>query len=186
MHYTLYLENRVGGVGFYLQAYFICLYCSGSWNSAVMKKGNSSINQTLSLQHLWYNIVMLINHCFLFFLSSMAFYLDCALNCTRVLMRAVSGWIPRHCVGALLVSLPAVTVFSHVTCDMSLSIQVDFQFIFQLKVCHKGTSIAVWLLSEFFSLIQILYSGHKFCFWPIQQLSSRATMLLKFASLRYY
>uniref|UniRef100_A0A3Q0SJ04 adenylate cyclase n=1 Tax=Amphilophus citrinellus TaxID=61819 RepID=A0A3Q0SJ04_AMPCI len=58
-----------------------------------------------------------------FFLSSMAFYLDSVLRCTRMLMTAVSGWIARHFIGAVLVSLPAVAVFSHVTCDMHLSIQ---------------------------------------------------------------
>uniref|UniRef100_A0A3Q3IPQ0 adenylate cyclase n=1 Tax=Monopterus albus TaxID=43700 RepID=A0A3Q3IPQ0_MONAL len=59
----------------------------------------------------------------LLFAIRVAFYLDTVLNCTRVLMRAVSGWIPRHFIGAVLVSLPAVAVFSHVTCDMHLSIQ---------------------------------------------------------------
>ncbi|XP_071764516.1 adenylate cyclase type 9 [Centroberyx gerrardi] len=53
----------------------------------------------------------------------MAFYLDSVLSCTRGLMRAISGWVPRHLIGAVLVSLPAVAVFSHVTCDMHLSIQ---------------------------------------------------------------
>ncbi|KAM4598247.1 adenylate cyclase type 9 [Polymixia lowei] len=53
----------------------------------------------------------------------MAFYLDSVLSCTRVLMRAISGWVPRHLIGAVLVSLPALAVFSHVTCDMHLSIQ---------------------------------------------------------------
>uniref|UniRef100_A0A8P4G0R5 adenylate cyclase n=1 Tax=Dicentrarchus labrax TaxID=13489 RepID=A0A8P4G0R5_DICLA len=59
----------------------------------------------------------------LFFLSSMAFYLHSVLNCTRLLMTAISGWIARHFIGAFLVSLPTVAVFSHVTCDMHLSIQ---------------------------------------------------------------
>ncbi|XP_056143740.1 LOW QUALITY PROTEIN: adenylate cyclase type 9-like [Lampris incognitus] len=53
----------------------------------------------------------------------MAFYLDSVLACTRALMRAISGWVPRHLIGALLVSLPAVAIFSHVTCDMHRSIQ---------------------------------------------------------------
>uniref|UniRef100_A0A667Z770 adenylate cyclase n=1 Tax=Myripristis murdjan TaxID=586833 RepID=A0A667Z770_9TELE len=52
---------------------------------------------------------------FLFSPSSMAFYLDNVLSCTHVLMKAVSGWVPRHLFGAVLVSLPAVAVFSHVT-----------------------------------------------------------------------
>ncbi|KAM3597694.1 uncharacterized protein V6R79_008119 [Siganus canaliculatus] len=53
----------------------------------------------------------------------MAFYLDTVLSCTRMLMRVISGWVARHLIGAMLVSLPAVAVFSHVTCDMHLSIQ---------------------------------------------------------------
>uniref|UniRef100_A0A3Q1KGR2 adenylate cyclase n=1 Tax=Anabas testudineus TaxID=64144 RepID=A0A3Q1KGR2_ANATE len=59
----------------------------------------------------------------LMFTIRMAFYLDSALNCTQVLMKTISGWIPRHCIGTVLVSLPVVAVFSHVTCDMHLSIQ---------------------------------------------------------------
>lgn len=55
----------------------------------------------------------------------MAFYLDGVLNCTQVLMRVISGWIARHLIGAILVSLPAMAVFSHVTCDRQLSIEVD-------------------------------------------------------------
>nr|XP_040046679.1 adenylate cyclase type 9-like [Gasterosteus aculeatus aculeatus] len=59
----------------------------------------------------------------LLFAVRMAFYLDSVLNCTRVLMRAVSGWIARHFIGAVLVSLPTVAVFSHVACDMHQSLQ---------------------------------------------------------------
>ncbi|XP_064814575.1 adenylate cyclase type 9-like [Oncorhynchus masou masou] len=57
------------------------------------------------------------------FSPRMAFYLDSVMSCTRTLLRAISGWVPRHLIGAVLVSLPAVSVFSHVTCDMHLSIQ---------------------------------------------------------------
>lgn len=56
----------------------------------------------------------------------MTFYLGTVLHCTRVLMTVISGWIARHLIGAILVSLPAVAVFSHVTCDTHLSIQVDY------------------------------------------------------------
>ncbi|XP_051994436.1 LOW QUALITY PROTEIN: adenylate cyclase type 9 [Xyrauchen texanus] len=52
-----------------------------------------------------------------------AFYLGAVLNCTRTLLWAISGWIPRHMIGAVLVSLPAVAVFSHITCNMHQSIQ---------------------------------------------------------------
>ncbi|XP_073713847.1 adenylate cyclase type 9-like [Misgurnus anguillicaudatus] len=52
-----------------------------------------------------------------------AFYLDMVLDCTRTLLWAISGWVPRHMIGAVLVSLPAVAVFSHITCSMHQSIQ---------------------------------------------------------------
>ncbi|XP_008328091.1 adenylate cyclase type 9 isoform X4 [Cynoglossus semilaevis] len=59
----------------------------------------------------------------LIFSIRMAFYLDSTMKCTHVLMRVISGWIARHSIGAVLVSVPAVAIFSHVTCDMHLSIQ---------------------------------------------------------------
>nr|XP_019957386.1 PREDICTED: adenylate cyclase type 9-like [Paralichthys olivaceus] len=68
-------------------------------------------------------VAILLESLALLFSIRMAFYLDSTLNCTRVLMRAISGWIARHFIGAVLVSVPAVAVFSHVTCDMHLSIQ---------------------------------------------------------------
>lgn len=54
----------------------------------------------------------------------MAFYLDSVLNCTRVLMKVISGWIARHLIGAVLVSLPTIAVLSHITCEIQLSIEV--------------------------------------------------------------
>lgn len=54
----------------------------------------------------------------------MTFYLDNVLSCTQTLLRVVSGWIPRHVIGAVLVSLPAVSVFSHLACSLHLPIQV--------------------------------------------------------------
>ncbi|XP_077589810.1 adenylate cyclase type 9 [Stigmatopora nigra] len=59
----------------------------------------------------------------LLFAIHTAFYMDGALKCTRTLTKAVSGWIPRHLTGAVTVSLPALAVFSHVTCDMHHSVQ---------------------------------------------------------------
>ncbi|RVE69542.1 hypothetical protein OJAV_G00078750 [Oryzias javanicus] len=55
----------------------------------------------------------------LLFAIRMAFYLDGVLSCTRGLMTAISGWMARHFIGSVLVSLPAVAVFSHVTCDVN-------------------------------------------------------------------
>lgn len=54
----------------------------------------------------------------------MAFYPEEVMNCTHSLLLAVSGWIPRHVVGAVLVSLPAVSVLSHFSCSLHLPLQV--------------------------------------------------------------
>ncbi|XP_030638720.1 adenylate cyclase type 9 [Chanos chanos] len=53
----------------------------------------------------------------------MTFYLDDVLSCTQSLLRVVSGWVPRHVIGAVLVSLPAVSVFSHLTYSLHLPLQ---------------------------------------------------------------
>ncbi|KAM8879534.1 adenylate cyclase type 9 isoform 2-T2 [Spinachia spinachia] len=54
----------------------------------------------------------------------MAFYLEKVMNCTRSLLLVVSGWVPRHVIGAVLVSLPAVSVLSHLTRSVHLPLQV--------------------------------------------------------------
>ncbi|XP_067438677.1 adenylate cyclase type 9 isoform X1 [Thunnus thynnus] len=54
----------------------------------------------------------------------MAFYLDEVMNCTRSLLLVVSGWVPRHVIGAVLVSLPAISVLSHLTVSVHLPLQV--------------------------------------------------------------
>uniref|UniRef100_A0A3P8S9U9 Adenylate cyclase type 9 n=1 Tax=Amphiprion percula TaxID=161767 RepID=A0A3P8S9U9_AMPPE len=50
----------------------------------------------------------------------MAFYLEEVMNCTRSLLLVVSGWISRHVIGAVLVSLPAISVLSHLTCSVTM------------------------------------------------------------------
>lgn len=54
----------------------------------------------------------------------MAFYLEEVMNCTRSLLLVVSGWVSRHVIGAVLVSLPAISVLSHLTCSVHLPLQV--------------------------------------------------------------
>ncbi|XP_032896542.1 adenylate cyclase type 9 [Amblyraja radiata] len=58
----------------------------------------------------------------------MAFYLDEVMPCTKRPMRAISGWLPRHFVGAILISLPAVAVFSHFTCEFKTNVNVTMFF----------------------------------------------------------
>lgn len=58
----------------------------------------------------------------------MALYLDELMPCTKRPMRAISGWLPRHFVGAILISLPAVAVFSHFTCEFKTNVNVTMFF----------------------------------------------------------
>ncbi|XP_043567405.1 adenylate cyclase type 9 isoform X1 [Chiloscyllium plagiosum] len=58
----------------------------------------------------------------------MAFYLDDVMPCTKRLMKAISGWLPRHFFGAILISLPAVAVFSQFTCEFKTNINVTMFF----------------------------------------------------------
>ncbi|KAM4025068.1 adenylate cyclase type 9 [Anomaloglossus baeobatrachus] len=47
----------------------------------------------------------------------MAFCLEDMFLCTRRLLEMISGWLPRHLIGTVLVSLPAAVVFSYLTQD---------------------------------------------------------------------
>ncbi|KAM9556818.1 adenylate cyclase type 9 isoform 3-T4 [Guaruba guarouba] len=52
----------------------------------------------------------------------MAFFLEEVMTCTKHLLEVISGWLPRHFFGAILVSLPALSVFSHFTSDFETNI----------------------------------------------------------------
>ncbi|XP_005152541.1 adenylate cyclase type 9 [Melopsittacus undulatus] len=52
----------------------------------------------------------------------MAFFLEEVMTCTKRLLEVISGWLPRHFLGAILVSLPALAVFSHFTSDFETNI----------------------------------------------------------------
>lgn len=45
----------------------------------------------------------------------MVFFPDSVLACTKRLLEWIAGWLPRHLIGAILVSLPALAVYSHIT-----------------------------------------------------------------------
>lgn len=57
--------------------------------------------------------------------SSMAFYLEEVMSCTHSLLLVVSGWVSRHVIGAVLVSLPAISVLSHLTSGVQPEPQVN-------------------------------------------------------------
>ncbi|XP_075575315.1 adenylate cyclase type 9 [Pelecanus crispus] len=52
----------------------------------------------------------------------MVFFLEEVMTCTKRLLEVISGWLPRHFFGAILVSLPALAVFSHFTSDFETNI----------------------------------------------------------------
>ncbi|XP_040853445.1 adenylate cyclase type 9-like [Ochotona curzoniae] len=52
----------------------------------------------------------------------MVFFLEDVMACTKRLLERIAGWLPRHCVGAVLVSLPALAVYSHVTSEFETNI----------------------------------------------------------------
>ncbi|XP_009993780.1 PREDICTED: adenylate cyclase type 9 [Chaetura pelagica] len=58
----------------------------------------------------------------LFIAIRMAFFLEEVMTCTRRFLEVTSGWLPRHFLGALLMSLPAFAVFSHFTSDFETNI----------------------------------------------------------------
>ncbi|XP_027628966.1 adenylate cyclase type 9 isoform X3 [Tupaia chinensis] len=52
----------------------------------------------------------------------MVFFLEDVMACTKRLLEWVAGWLPRHCIGAVLVSLPALAVYSHVTSEFERNV----------------------------------------------------------------
>ncbi|XP_023081475.1 adenylate cyclase type 9 isoform X1 [Piliocolobus tephrosceles] len=52
----------------------------------------------------------------------MVFFLEDVMACTKRLLEWIAGWLPRHCIGAILVSLPALAVYSHVTSEFETNI----------------------------------------------------------------
>ncbi|XP_053899018.1 adenylate cyclase type 9 isoform X1 [Malaclemys terrapin pileata] len=52
----------------------------------------------------------------------MVFFLEEVMICTKRLLEVIAGWLPRHFIGAILVSLPALAVFSHFTSDFETNI----------------------------------------------------------------
>ncbi|XP_062845687.1 adenylate cyclase type 9 [Trichomycterus rosablanca] len=98
----------------------------------------------------------------------MTFYLDDVLSCTLSLLKLVSGWIPRHVIGAVLVSLPAISVFSHLACSLHPPIQVTMflcsaVIIAIIQYCNF-CQLSFWMRSVLataagVSLLAVLYSA---------------------------
>ncbi|KAM6155684.1 adenylate cyclase type 9 [Rhynchocyon petersi] len=52
----------------------------------------------------------------------MVFFLEDVLLCTKQLLEWIAGWLPRHFIGAILVSIPALAVYSHITSEFETNI----------------------------------------------------------------
>ncbi|XP_058012853.1 adenylate cyclase type 9, partial [Ahaetulla prasina] len=52
----------------------------------------------------------------------MAFFLEDMMICTKRLLEVIAGWLPRHFIGAVLISLPALAVFSHFTSEFGTNL----------------------------------------------------------------
>ncbi|TRY97818.1 hypothetical protein DNTS_014954 [Danionella cerebrum] len=98
----------------------------------------------------------------------MIFCLDDLHNCTRSLLKLVSGWLPRHVIGAVLVSLPAVIVFSHLAYTPQLPIQVTMflccALIITIIQYSNFCQLSFWMRSTLatvagLSLLILLYSA---------------------------
>ncbi|XP_059399702.1 adenylate cyclase type 9-like isoform X2 [Carassius carassius] len=98
----------------------------------------------------------------------MVFCLDDVQNCTRSLLKLVSGWLLRHVIGAVLVSLPAVSVFSHLAYSLQMPIQVTMflccaLIIAIIQYCNF-CQLSFWMRSALatvagVSLLILLYSA---------------------------
>jgi adenylate cyclase 9 len=55
----------------------------------------------------------------------MVFFLEDVMACAKRLLEWIAGWLPRHCIGAILVSLPALAVYSHITSEFETNIHVS-------------------------------------------------------------
>ena len=67
----------------------------------------------------------------------MVFFLEDVMACTKRLLEWIAGWLPRHFIGAILVSLPALAVYSHVTSEFETNIHVS-KILVILCWCSSG------------------------------------------------
>ncbi|XP_073793846.1 adenylate cyclase type 9 isoform X2 [Danio rerio] len=124
----------------------------------------------------------------------MIFCLDDVQNCSRILLKLVSGWVPRHVIGAVLVSLPAVSVFSHLAYSLQLPIQVTMflccaLIIAIIQYC-TFCQLSFWMRSALatvvgLSLLILLYSASirtrsdilRFSHWNMSNQSAQVDLL---------
>uniref|UniRef100_A0A3Q2QLJ3 adenylate cyclase n=1 Tax=Fundulus heteroclitus TaxID=8078 RepID=A0A3Q2QLJ3_FUNHE len=107
----------------------------------------------------------------------MTFYLEELTGCTRSLALLVSGWVSRHLIGAVLVSLPAVSVLSHVSVHLPLQVNPFVKMFLScatilaiIQYCNF-CQLSFWMRSVFATttglcLLLMLYSPVLLCLSP--------------------
>ncbi|XP_016517977.1 adenylate cyclase type 9-like isoform X2 [Poecilia formosa] len=101
----------------------------------------------------------------LVFSIRMTFHLEELRRCTRSLALLVSGWVSRHLIGAVLVSLPAVSVLSHVSARLPLQVTMFLccaAILAIIQYCNF-CQLSFWMRSVFatitgLALLLMLYS----------------------------
>ncbi|PWA14886.1 hypothetical protein CCH79_00014257 [Gambusia affinis] len=101
----------------------------------------------------------------LVFSVRMTFYLEELRRCTRSLALLVSGWVSRHLIGAALVSLPAVSVLSHISVRLPLQVTMFLSCATILAIIQycNFCQLSFWMRSVFatitgLALLLMLYS----------------------------
>ncbi|KAK5617252.1 Adenylate cyclase type 9, partial [Crenichthys baileyi] len=101
----------------------------------------------------------------LVFSIRMAFYLEDLKSYTRSLALLVSGWVSRHLIGAVLVSLPAVSVLSQISIQLPLQVTMFLccaTILAIIQYCNF-CQLSFWMRSVFatitgLALLLMLYS----------------------------
>uniref|UniRef100_A0A4W4HAC3 adenylate cyclase n=1 Tax=Electrophorus electricus TaxID=8005 RepID=A0A4W4HAC3_ELEEL len=85
----------------------------------------------------------------LFLLFRRAFFLDRVWSYTRTLLWFISGWVPRHLIGAVLVSLPAIALSPVLQFTMFLCCAVIIAIIHYCNFCQ----LSFWMRSSLATMV---------------------------------
>ncbi|XP_043945269.1 adenylate cyclase type 9 [Protopterus annectens] len=98
----------------------------------------------------------------------MVFYLDEVLDCTKNLLKFISDWLPRHFIGAILISLPAVVALFHFSREIAsderhnllLCCAVIIAIVQYCNFCQLNS----WMRSAFATLVGAVLLGLLYSF----------------------
>ncbi|XP_060116480.1 adenylate cyclase type 9 [Heteronotia binoei] len=105
-------------------------------------------------------IAILLEMLSLFVSIRMVFFLEDVMTCTKRLLEMIAGWLPRHFIGAILISLPAIAVFSHFTsefenniyCTMFMCCAILITIVQYCNFCQLSS----WMRSSLATLVGVV------------------------------